>query len=149
MYSINYKTNNIDRYKLDSDKLAELDGFMMTSRKAGFKINNQVIKDVKVVAKDLASPLVSKKIINKYNKLIAILTELLISDDDTGDTFREALNRIEKFRLEIKNKYRNYLKQKELEMMSKQLMALKKEADMRLLEIQDSYIMSKDNGKSR
>ena len=34
-------------------------------------------------------------------------------------------------------------------MMSKQLMALKKEADMRLLEIQDSYIMSKDNGKSR
>ena len=99
MYSINYKTNNIDRYKLDSDKLAELDGFMMTSRKAGFKINNQVIKDVKVVAKDLASPLVSKKIINKYNKLIAILTELLISDDDTGDTFREALNRIEKFRL--------------------------------------------------
>lgn len=149
MYSINYKTNNIDRYKLDSDKLAELDGFMMTSRKAGFKINNQVIKDVKVVAKDLASPLVSKKIINKYNKLIAILTELLISDDDTGDTFREALNRIEKFRLEIKNKYRNYLKQKELEMMSKQLMALKKEANMRLLEIQDSYIMGKDNGKSR
>lgn len=149
MYSINYKTNNIDRYKLDSDKLAELDGFMMTSRKAGFKINNQVIKDVKVVAKDLASPLVSKKIINKYNKLIAILTELLISDDDTGDTFREALNRIEKFRLEIKNKYRSYLKQKELEMMSKQLMALKKEANMRLLEIQDSYIMGKDNGKSR
>lgn len=149
MYSINYKENNIDKYKLDSDKLAELDGFMMTSRKAGFKINNQVIKDVKVVDKNLASPLVSKKIINKYNKLIAILTELLISDDDTGDTFREALNRIEKFRLEIKNKYRNYLKQKELEMMSKQLMALKKEANMRLLEIQDSYIMSKDNGKSR
>lgn len=149
MYSINYKENNIDKYKLDSDKLAELDGFMMTSRKAGFKINNQVIKDVKVVDKNLASPLVSKKIINKYNKLIAILTELLISDDDTGDTFREALNRIEKFRLEIKNRYRNYLKQKELEMMSKQLMALKKEANMRLLEIQDSYIMSKDNGKSR
>lgn len=149
MYSINYKENNIDKYKLDSDKLAKLDGFMMTSRKAGFKINNQVIKDVKVVDKNLASPLVSKKIINKYNKLIAILTELLISDDDTGDTFREALNRIEKFRLEIKNKYRNYLKQKELEMMSKQLMALKKEANMRLLEIQDSYIMSKDNGKSR
>lgn len=149
MYSINYKENNIDKYKLDSDKLAELDGFMMTSRKAGFKINNQVIKDVKVVDKNLASPLVSKKIINKYNKLIAILTELLISDDDTGDTFREALNRIEKFRLEIKNKYRNYLKQKELEMMSNQLMALKKEANMRLLEIQDSYIMSKDNGKSR
>lgn len=149
MYSINSKINKSRKCKLNNSQLMELDGFVMPSRKAGFKINNQIIKDVKVVDKKLASPLVSKKIINKYNKLIAILTELLISDDDTGDTFREALNRIEKFRLEIKNKYRNYLKQKELEMMSKQLTALKKEANMRLMEVQDNYLMSKDNGKSR
>ena len=148
MYSINSKINKIKKCKLDGNPITELDGFMMPSRKNGFKINNQVIKDVKVVNKKLASPLVSKKIINKYNRLIAILTELLISDDDTGETFREALNRIEKFRLEIKNKYRNYLKQKELEKMSKQLTALKKEANMRLMEIQDNYL-SKDNGKSR
>ena len=46
----------------------------------------------------------------KYDKLIKYLTELLVSADDTGDAMREALNQIEKFRLEIKIKYRKFLK---------------------------------------
>ena len=60
-------------------------------------------------------------------------------DDDSGDTYREALNQIEKFRQEIKNKYRKFLKQKELETMSKKLIILQKEANKRLFEIQDNY----------
>ena len=78
-----------------------------------------------------------------------ISTELLVDDDESGDTFREALNHIEKFRLEIKIKYRNYLKQKELEMMSKQLTQLQKVANERLLEIHNSYLESLDNENRR
>ena len=70
---------------------------------------------------------------------IAILTELLISDDDSGESFREALNQIERFKVEIKSRYREYLKQKELEFMSKQLKALQKEATMRLYELNTFY----------
>lgn len=150
MYSVgnmNYKNKG---KLVDKMELVELTGFMMASRSKVFKINGCDIKEIKVVNKKLANPLVSKKVLKKYNKLIAYLTELLIDDDDSGETFREALNQIEKFRLEIKIKYRNFLKQKELEMMSKQLMALQKEAKLRLEEIRASYLeMQNENRRSK
>ena len=121
---------------------------MMTSKK-GFTICEVLIKDLEIMNKNLANGVVSKQVLKKYNKLIPLLTELLISDDDSGDSFREALNHIEKFRLEIKNKYRAFLKRKELEMMSKQLTLLKKEADRRMLEIHDAYLAMKTSGKGK
>ena len=84
----------------------------------------------------------------KYNKLIVKLTDLITSDDDSGDDIREALNQIERFRLEIKNKYRNYLKKVELEKMSKELSTLKKAAEKRYLEFND-YFNELTSGKSR
>lgn len=126
----------------------EFNGFKMLSRK-GFHINGEVIKIINVVDKTLAHPVVYKKVMGKYSDLVPVLTEMLISDDDSGDSFREALNHIEKFRLEIKNKYREFLKKKELELMSKQLTALKREAENRLLEIQESLLASKSNGKGK
>ena len=126
----------------------EFSGFVMTSRK-GFLIGNIKVKDLEIMNKKLANGVVTKQVLKKYNRLISLLTELLISDDESGDTFREALNQIEKFRLEVKNKYREFLKKKELEMMSKQLLLLKKEADKRLFEIQDAYLTMKTSGKSK
>lgn len=128
--------------------IKELSGFMMTSKK-GFTICEVLIKDLEIMNKNLANGVVTKQVLKKYNKLIPLLTELLISDDDSGDSFREALNHIEKFRLEIKNKYREFLKRKELEMMSKQLTLLKKEADRRMIEIHDAYLSMKTSGKGK
>lgn len=128
--------------------IKELSGFMMTSKK-GFTVCEVVVKDLEILDKMMANAVVTKQVLKKYNKLIPLLTELLISDDDSGDTFREALNQIEKFRLEIKNKYREFLKKKELEMMSKQLTLLKKEADRRMLEIHDAYMAMKSSGKGK
>jgi hypoxanthine phosphoribosyltransferase len=139
MYSVSNKKYKNKGKILDKTELIDISGFMMSSKKKVFKINDTEVREIKVVNKKLANPLVSRKVNTKYKKLIVYLTDLLVDDDDTGDSFREALNQIEKFRLEIKNKYREFLKQKELEMMSKQLTALKKEANARLLEIQNSY----------
>lgn len=122
--------------------------FPMTSRK-GFNINGEVIKVINVVDKKLANGPVTKKVMGKYSKLVPILTDLIVSDDDSGESFREALNHIEKFRLEIKIKYRNFLKRKELELMSKQLMTLKKEAEKRLLEIREEFVAAKSSGKGK
>lgn len=126
----------------------EFNAFKMESRH-GFHINGEVIRFIDVIDKKLAYPIVSKKVMGKYSKLIPVLTNLIISDDESGDPLREALNHIEKFRLEIKNKYRDFLKKKELEMMSKQLATLKKEAESRLLEIHEAYIASKSSGKGK
>lgn len=128
--------------------LTELKGFMMTSKK-GFMISDVLVRNLEIMNKRLANGVVSRQVMKKYNKLIPLLTELLISDDESGEAFREALNHIEKFRLEVKVKYREFLKQQELEMMSKQLTLLKKEADRRMLEIHDAYLAMKSSGKGK
>lgn len=127
----------------------ELDGFLMGKKEKTFSIGTYDVKNIVVISKDFAQPIVTLQVMKKYDKLIKYLTELLISDDDTGDAMREALNQIEKFRLIIKNKYRKFLKQKELELMSKQLVKLQKAANQRLLEIHDSYIQSLNNKRSK
>lgn len=130
-------------------EMGELTGFLMGSRGRGFNIQGEVIRNINVTNKKLAHGVVCKKVFSKYDKLISLLTDMLVSDDDSDDTFREALNHIEKFRLEVKIKYREFLKKKELEKMSKQLEMLKKEANKRILEISDSYFSSKSSGKGR
>lgn len=124
----------------DNTKLLAIEGFSMESRKKSFQIKGSSVTKIKVINKEMANSIVSKKVFKKYERLINKLTELLIDDDDSGDTCREALNQIEKFRLEIKIKYRHFLKKKELEKMSKQLVLLQKEANRKLIEIHNSYM---------
>lgn len=127
----------------------ELDGYLMPSKNHYFKIQGQVIKDIKVMNKKLVHPLISSKVFSKYQKLINYLMELLISDDESGASCRQALNEIERFRQEIKNKYRKYLTKKELETMGVQLEIFQKEAKRKFFEIQDSFSMSNHQGKGR
>lgn len=138
MYSVDNKKKNKNKL-VDKTELMELEGFMMGSKNKTYKIDGNEVRDIKVVDTKLATALVNKQVSKKYEKLINYLTELLVDDDDSGDSYREALNQIEKFRQEIKNKYRKFLKQKELEMMSKKLIILQKEANKRLLDIQNNY----------
>ena len=148
MYSVDNKKKNKNKL-VDKTEIIELDGFMMGSKNKVYKIDGNNVRDIKVVDTKLASSLVNKQVSKKYEKLIIYLTELLIDDDDSGDSLREALNQIEKFRQEVKNKYRKFLKQKELEMMSKKLVVLQKEANKRLLEINDTYKYENESRRSK
>ena len=149
MYSVDNKKKNKNKL-VDKTELIELEGFMMGSKNKTFKIEGNEVRDIKVVDTKLASSLVSKQVLKKYEKLISYLTELLVDDDDSGDTYREALNQLEKFRQEIKNKYRKYLKEKELETMSKKLSILQKEVTKRLFEIQNNvYKYENENRRSK
>lgn len=145
MYSINNK-----KCKGKIITREEFSCFPMASSKKVFSINGCSIKDIMVMDRSLANPLASKKVMKQYNKLITYLTQLLIdTDDDDGDTYREVLNQIEKFRLIIKNRYRDFLKRKELEMMSKQLKILQNEAQNRFIELQNSLSMENSNNRRR
>ncbi len=139
MYSI---VENKNKFRMiDKTELMDIDGFLMGSKNKVFKINKCDIREIKVVNKKLANPLVSKKVFKEYEKLITYLAEVLVDDDDdSGETCREALNQIERFRVQIKNKYREFLTQKELEKMSKQLKLLQKELNNKFIQIQNSYM---------
>ena len=133
---------------LDKTELMDIDGFLMGSKNKVFKINKCDIREIKVVNKKLANPLVSKKVSKEYHKLITYLADVLVDDDDeSGETCREALNQVERFRVQIKNKYREYLTQKELEKMSKQLKIIQKELNNKFIQIRNSYIDYQNNNK--
>lgn len=119
-----------------SDKIY---GFPIASSKKVFKIADDEVKNIIIINTKLAHPLISKKVSKEYQGLVATLMDLLTSDDDTGESFREALNRIEKFRQEIKNKYRHFLKKQELEEMAKQLKIFQHEANIRFIELQNAF----------
>jgi len=144
MYSINIKKKMKKKDKVEGN--FQFGGFIMSSSR-GFKVNGEVVRNVKIINSTLAKPIAIKAISNKYNKLIGLLTELIISDDDSGNSFTEALNQIEKFRMEVKNKYRSYLEQEQLDFMAKQLGMLQREAKSRFIELQNSFL--NEAGKSR
>ena len=141
MYSVSEK-----KYKGKIDTIS-INGFPMGSKNKVFKINNNNIREIKISSRKLANPLASKKVMKQYNKLIEFLTDALLDEDDDGETCREALNQIEKFRLIIKNKYRDFLTKQEIEKMSKQLVLLKKELIRKELEIRDSYLQYMESNK--
>lgn len=112
MYKV--KTNNKASKKIiNKVDFVNLDGFLMPSKKQYFIINSERIKDIKVVDNELIKAMVSKKVKAKYKRLIAKITELFLDEDgDEAGNMSEVLNRIEKFRQEIKYKYRSYLEKK-------------------------------------
>ena len=145
MYSVHSEV----KLKGVMDEILIHKSFMMGSSNKVHKIAGCNIKSIQVTGVSLASPMVTSIVMKKYHKLIDLLTQLLTDDDDTGDSIREALNQIEKFRQEIKNKYRDFLKKKELELMSKQLLILQKEATKRYLELHQSFIRKQENNRSK
>ncbi len=145
MYSVKEK----EHIKGKIEEITIESSFLMGSNNRTYKINDSVIRSIKISSLSLATPMVTELVMKKYHKLIAFLTELMIDDDDSGESMREALNQIEKFRLEIKNKYRDFLKKKELELMSKQLALLQKEATERYMEIRNSFIKMEENKRSK
>ena len=147
MYLIVREAN--DNYLIEYDELRRIKGFLMSRRNKLFSVCDCEVKNILIVNKKLAHPFVSDMVTKKYERFIKKITELLISDDESGDAFREALNQIEKFRMELKNKYRDFLMKKEMELMSKQLTTLQKEANVRLMELQHNYYMMMQSGRGK
>lgn len=146
MYSISKECD----LKLKEIKDFDGGGFVLKSQKKSFTIEGQKIRAIKVKDKKMANPLAFRKVNKKYQKLISFATDLLVSEDDEeGSSYEEVLNLIEKFRLEIKNKYREFLTKGELEHMSKQLKVLQKQAKEKLELMHYSMEVKKTSGKSR
>ena len=143
------KVPRTKRTKLEVKDLEIFYGINMPSRRREFMVLEMDFENINLISRKFAHIYASKKAFKLYNKLLLILTELLVTDDESGDTYMEALNQIERFRRQIKNKYRAFLTKKELEKMSKQLKLLQMEAKNRLLEINMNYEFMNTTGKSR
>ncbi len=135
MYLI-VKPKKMKRKKKNKLKNIQLgEGILFGIQGKKYKISEDYVSNLTIYNKKLGHSIAWKQVEKKYQKLIATIPDLLISDDESGDSIREALNLIEKFRQIIKNKYRAFLKKQELEKMANSLLILQKNAQDRLLEI--------------
>lgn len=124
------------------------DGFIMGRKNAIFEVNDSKVKNIMICNKYLANPVVYVKVNSLYKKLINLLTDLLTEDDGSGNGYREALNQIERFRMVIKNKYRDYLFKEDLEKMSKKLVIIQKEAKNKIVELNNYRINEVKRGSN-
>ena len=141
-------------FKVDNRKrkiylhLPDLFGFPMIIKKT-ITIHDMSVSSIIVYSREFAHPLVLQRLFPRYKKLIQFLTEVLLSEEESGDSYREALNQIERFRIILRNRYRVFLEEMEFEQMSKQLLALKKECMKRQMELNDYYMGLENNKRSR
>lgn len=136
-YKIN-QTSSLDHVKIK--KKLNVTGYKLPSKKNKFIIKGSTITNIRITNKKLAHPFTSLIVSKKYLKLINDLTELLTSDDETGESCREVLNQIERFKSEIKAKYRLYLNKEELKQMANKLKILQKEAKIKEINLYENQI---------
>ncbi len=146
---MNYRIKKKNDRSKKRYKIKDLKGYSLAGESHKFMIEGTEILNIIVLDSKLIQVLVSKKVRVRYDQLIRYLTNLLtVVEDDTGTCCQEALNMIEKFRLEIKNKYRNYLSEKELKEMANQLKVMRKVALEKEMEIKN-FLAEEYMGKSR
>lgn len=101
----------------------------------------------------LIEKMVDKKIKRKFDYLINLLSIVYENDDDTGEGLRLALNESEKFRNELCNKYKQYVKEEKYELLLKKIAILEDELYLRMQYLMNrEYFMEpeeKTEGKSR
>lgn len=127
----------------------KVEGYDLNPRNVKIKDAIDVNKMI-VINPSMIEKLASKKINIKFNKLIKMLMYVMSpdNDDESGETYREALNEITKLRLEITSKYKNKLKDEDEKLYLKKLSILEEELRKRLYYLERSYSNIKE-GKSR
>ncbi len=80
----------------------------------------------------LIEKMVDKKVKRKFDYLINLLSVVYENDDDTGEGLRLALNEAEKFRMELCNKYKQYIKEEKYDLLLKKIAILEDELYLRI-----------------
>lgn len=95
----------------------------------GIKVNKMVVIKPSMIEKVL-----KKKIKRKLDLYLKLIIKFIESDDGTsGDTIREALNDLTRYKNIIEYKYRKYLDEKYLKILLKKISLLEYELNSRLI----------------
>lgn len=148
-YYICKKGNKKEIIYLDYNKIK---GFDFSPKKSinydGIKVNKMVIIKPSMIEKIL-----QKKIKNKLDLYLKLIIKFIESDDANGDaSLREALNDLTRYKSIITHKYKKYLDEKYLRLLSKKISILEYELNSKLIyvnNIEDEYEEEKTSHRSR
>lgn len=110
----------------------KLEGYNLTAKKDIHFIDAIDINRVIIINPTFIDKIATRKINNKFNKLITMMQIVCDNDEDeTGEGYRIALNEAEKLKQELRNKYRKFIAEEKLELMIKKIEILEDELKLR------------------
>lgn len=121
-YYISKDKNTKDIVYFDYDKIDGFDIKPKNSDKYGINVNKMII-----VRPSMIQKLLMKKTQSKLEMFLKQIYYLMENDDTDGDTLREALNDMTRYKNIINYKYNKYLEEKYLDKLNKRISLLEKE----------------------
>jgi hypothetical protein len=116
--------------------------------------NNSKIEDcinvnkMIIINPSLIQKVIAKKIKRRFDVLLNFLSDMYEDEEDNPEGLMQALTEIERIRSELINNNREYIDEKELDLIDKKLAILENEAKLRLFMYKEEKTNNKE-GKSR
>ena len=128
-YYINRNNPNKEIIYLDYNKL---NGFNF-SPKNKIKYDGIVVNKMVIIKPSMIEKILKRKIKNKLNLYLKLIIKFIESDDsDNGESLREALNDLTRYKSIISHKYMKYLDEKYLKLLLKKISILEYELNSKL-----------------
>ena len=105
------------------------------------------VNEMIVINPGLIEKLVSKKCSRTFKKILKMMS--LVSDDDDDSGYMLILDEIERLKNLVINKYKNYMEEKEYDVLLKKLEMIKQEAEYRKNKILEMNLSYEDNKRGK
>lgn len=146
-YYVCKKGNDRQIVYLDYDKLKGF-GF---SPKNNVKYDGIVVNKMIVIKPSMIEKVLRRKIKKKLDLYLKLIVKYIQSEDDSnGDTLREALNDLSRYKNIIQYKYRKYLDEKYLKILLKKIALLEYELNSKFMNLEQlEYEQEKTSHRRR
>lgn len=137
-YYINKKNSNKEIIFIDYDRMK---GFNF-SPKNNINYDGIVVNKMVIIKPSMVEKVLKRKIKKKLDLYLKLIIKFIESEDsDNGESLREALNDLTRYKSIIAHKYRKYLDEKYLMILVKKISILEYELNSKLLNYQnyDTY----------
>ena len=143
------KDSKVVKY-FDYDKI---DGYNLKAKKNTSFFDDINVSRVIIINPSFSEKIARKKMDAKFEKLLTMMN-IVLEEDETGEGLDIVLDEANKFRMELINKYRKYIADRDLDLMMKKLEIVEKELSMRKKVIEytngyGEYDEELQTGKSR
>lgn len=133
-YYINKNNSNKEIIYLDFDKLKGID----FSPKNKIKYDGIVVNKMVIIKPSMIEKILKRKIKKKLDLYLKLIVKFIESEDsDNGESLREALNDLTRYKNIIMHKYIKYLDDKYLKLLAKKISLLEYEINSKLVSIRE------------
>ena len=111
----------------DYDKI---DGYNLKAKKNSNYFDDINVSRVIIINPSFSEKIAKKKMDAKFERLLTMMN-IVLEEDDTGEGLDIVLDEANKFRMEIINKYRRFIEERDLELILKKLEIIEREVRLR------------------